>query len=178
MSNCFKCTGNIIKYDFNGIEFEICNTCNSVIITITNFNKLCENFNADCKTIDLFNISPVNSKESAYTCKHCGKVAEKVLYKGILIDRCKKCEILIFDNGELSKYFASFSETPIEIMNNAKFIKTYCSPQENTSNTLKTEPERKTYEQQKIRIQPKEREFDANAIDGWFMVFCLLLLTF
>lgn len=181
MTNCFKCSGEILKYNFNGIEFEICKSCNAVVISKENFEKLCNNFNADCKTVDLFNSPSVKVKEEARKCVHCSALMEKVLYNGILIDRCKKCQLLAFDNGELSKYFALFSETPIEIMNNAKFIKTYCVQQEEISFDVNVkEPEKKTSINPEFKIQAKEREFNANPADGWAILglfFVLLVIS-
>ena len=105
---------------------------------------------------------------------------EKILINGILIDRCKKCQILAFDNGELSKYFSSFSENnDIEIMNNAKFIKTYCSQegQEQTTSALNNNNSiPKTPVLSGGKIYAKEKEFAVSYIDGWQMVFGLITL--
>ena len=66
MTDCFKCSGKVVKYNFNDIEFEICTACNTVTISKNNFDKLCEKFNANSKSVDFFNIPSVKSKEELY----------------------------------------------------------------------------------------------------------------
>ncbi len=179
MMECAKCSGELVEYNFKGIVFKICKSCNVVFITKDNFDKMCKCFNANCQAVDLFSISPVKTKEDVVECFSCNSKMEKILINGILVDRCKKCQILAFDNGELSKYFSSFSENnDIEIMNNAKFIKTYCSQEgeEQTTSALNNNSIPKTPVLSGGKIYAKEKEFAVSYIDGWQMVFGLITL--
>ena len=167
---CKKCGGDIGKYTINGIEFEFCKKCGAVIISEENFKKLAAKIDKNCEIIDLFSLHPLNIKSNTSKCFHCGEDMELVYCEGVLIDRCLKCRLLLFDNGEFSKYFAIFSSKKMGIMNNTDFLKKYCNLEDSkekiTDNkNLKVE----------MKIQSKEVEKVVPNTNGWLMVIILLL---
>ena len=170
MANCIKCDGEIINYGFNGINFEVCKKCGLVIISKDNFEKLVKKVDVGCKIVDLFELPPIVVKNEVRKCHHCNDDMEQVYCEGVLIDRCKKCNLLMFDNGEFSKYFSIFSSKNMEIMNNIAFLKKYCN-EVSIAREVKTE----------MKIQSKESEKIVPHTSGWAMVFielCLVLLIF
>lgn len=126
MSICFNCGKEVKPYKYKEIQFELCKDCGALIISKNDFEKLAKHVDTDCKIVDLFEIPAVTIKKEIRKCPYCNENMEQIYCEGVFIDRCKKCNMLLFDNGELSKYFTIFSKNPIEIMNNAKFIKTFC----------------------------------------------------
>ena len=56
---------------------------------------------------------------------------EKVYFNGVVIDRCPACQGILFDNGELSRFFKIFMKQKPEVMDNLKFIDTYCQGNSN-----------------------------------------------
>ena len=132
MKNCEKCEGEIKKYTINGIEFDFCNKCCLVVISEDNFIKLVKKIDINCKIIDLFELPPINVKKNTIKCKLCNEEMEQIYCEGVLIDRCSKCRLLLFDNGELSKYFSIFASNEMELMSNAAFLKKYCNLQDAT----------------------------------------------
>ena len=171
---CSKCGGDFIKQCFAGIEFEICKECNALKISKDNFGLICKKIDENCTVVDLFSVPAVKVNEQIRTCPDCSCAMEKVISKGVLIDRCKNCEILLFDNGELSKYFSAFSNKK-EIMGNIKFIKTYCGEVETKENNEQKEPKKDTYKSPTVRIQCKEYERELKALNGWTMVIMMVM---
>ena len=188
MLNCVKCGQEIRTYKYNGIIFEICKGCGSVIISKDNFEKLAKMIDANCAVVDLFNLKPVNAKEDERICHHCNQNMVKIFYEGVLLDRCDKCQLLFFDNGEFSKYFAKFSNKQIDIMSNALFIKTFCKEAEEVP-IEKQEPEKNIQEEENtkveltktkkesvtMKIQNKETEKQVPKSDGWVMAGLVLI---
>lgn len=172
MANCFKCSGEVATYEYCGIKFDICKSCNSVVITKENFEAMCRKVDACCEIVDLFALPAVKLKEADRKCCYCENTMEKIYCNGVVIDRCKKCNILVFDNGELSKYFSKFSNSPVEITGNAKFIQTLCGTE--TPQTPAVQHDR--YRQPSaLKIVSKVNEKNASYIDGWVMVFLLIV---
>ena len=171
---CMKCDGETVKQSFAGIDFEICKECNALKISKENFALICKKIDENCNVIDLFEAPAVKVNEIARVCDDCGCAMEKVICKGVLVDRCKKCQILLFDNGELSKYFSAFS-TKKEILSNPKFIKMYCGETAVEGNSTPTKSKNNSYKTPKLNIQCKEYEREANYSDGWGMLFMMIL---
>ncbi len=172
--DCLKCSGEMVNYEYSGVKFSICKACNAVVITKENFEKLCNKIDSSCEIIDLFSLAPVKVKEADRTCSSCNKSMEKILCNGVIIDRCKKCETLVFDNGELSKYFAKFSTKPVEVIGNAKFIKTMLDTDvEPVNNNIDRHRQPSA-----LKIVSKVTETNASYQDGWAMVFVLIVMFF
>jgi len=180
MTKCVKCDGELASYDFNGIKFEICKKCGLVVISQEYFEKLSKNIDANCTVVDLFSLPSVTINEEVSECPHCNKQMEKVYYKGIVIDRCPDCKLLLFDNGELSKYYSKFSNFAMNVVNNAIFIKTYCSKEDSVQSDKKdtlNNTNTKTYNSAPIKIPNKVNEKVYGATDGVVMCFVLFLLA-
>lgn len=176
MSECFKCSGEVLKCQFEGIIFEICKSCNMLIISKENFEKLCKRFNVANECVNVFNTSSIKSSEEIRKCSHCGNDMEKILYNNVLIDCCKNCQLLYFDNGELSKYFSKYSDLFIEIMSNSKFIKTYCKEANiDSCDNVVNENLKKYKSSTSFKIQAKEQEFNAEPQDGWVILFLMII---
>ena len=178
MKSCGKCGGEICTCEYNGIRFEICKGCSSVIISKDNFEKLVLTIDSECAVVDLFSLKPVKTKEQTRVCNHCNQDMSKIFYEGVLLDRCEKCNLLFFDNGELSKYFSKFSVKDIEIMSNAKFIKTYCSETKEVEEKSEQPEIEKPREKESIKMDIQSREVEKKVpnSDGWVML-ALLVLT-
>ncbi len=170
MIKCVKCGGETANCEYSGIKFEICKNCNSVLITKENFELLCRKIDETCEIIDLMSLPAIKAKKDNYNCNACESPMEKTLHNGIIIDRCRKCNTLLFDNGELSKFFAKFSKKPIEISGNAKFIKIVCDNNKTVEQEL-----HKT--QQPLKFQSKIVERTAKHSDGWAMLGILVFVT-
>ena len=168
MYNCLKCHNEVIKYKYKGVIFDLCKTCGCVVISKDNFEKLARNIDTDCKIIDLFNINPVVVKNEIRSCPYCAESMEQVYCDGVLIDRCKKCNILTFDNEELSKYFAVFSSKNTDILNNIDFLKKYCSDVNEKILKEKNIP---------MKIQGREVEKIVPFMSGWGILSIVVLLA-
>ena len=156
---CPKCGEKLSTYDFCGITFDICKSCGSVIITNENFNKIVQKLDKSAQPVDVFSLSVVKCEEVARKCPQCEETMDKVLYNGVLIDRCNSCKMLLFDNGELAKYFRYVSKFPIEIVSNPMFIKMYCSNTNYEKYDEKEIEENKNTERKTfMQIQSKEKE--------------------
>lgn len=174
MENCKICDSGLITYNQGGIEIQICKKCQAVVISKDNFEKLAKHINPDCEIIDLFGCREFSAAEDKRICGNCNKDMEKIYFNGVVIDRCKSCELLVFDDGELSKYFSKYSPSGHEIINNAKFIKTYFPSGKQTAVKHTTEITEKGY--QNMQIQSKEEEFKAFYAPGILMLFLALML--
>ena len=169
MTNCKKCEGEIGKYSINGIEFGLCKKCGIVIISEENFKKLAAKIDINCKIIDLFALPSINIKKNPIKCEICDDEMEQVYCEGVVIDRCPKCRMLLFDNGELSKYFSIFSSTKVDITSNTAFLKKYCNLSDVPKGIRKEE-------RIEMKIQSKEVEKSVPSANGWLMVSVLIMV--
>lgn len=187
MAQCCNCGKEFSNYEYKGCKFKLCTGCQTLIINEQDFIKLSEMIDTGITKTDLFSLSPVSTREAIRTCVSCNEPLEKVFVDGVLIDRCNKCRLLLFDNGELSKFFSKYSRNHIEIMGNAMFIKTYWNnseSQEKISNETfdKTEKDVTTSEVTKVinnmksNVQVKEIEKQMSYFDGWSMLAIIVLL--
>ena len=171
MANCKKCDGEIGTYKINDIQFQVCKKCGVVIISEENFSKLAKKIDIDCKIIDLFALPPMNIKKDAIKCINCDEDMVQVYCEGVVIDKCDKCRLLLFDNGELSKYFSIFASKQMDLLSNVAFLKKYC----NLDDVKKEEPDIKEGKIE-MKIQSKEIEKSVPHTNGWLMVCVLFLI--
>ena len=181
MEKCSICNSDLILYEQGGIKVEICKNCKSVHISKEDFAKLAKHIDANCEIIDLFEINEFATTEAKKSCTKCNTEMEKVYYNGVIIDRCKNCNLLIFEDGELSKYFSKFSPSGHEIINNAKFVTTYFPANSQTPKEETNEKEEKMQTQNNttnssMKIQSKEEEFKAFYTPGIVMLIVALAL--
>lgn len=93
---------------------------------------------------------------------------DKVYFNGIIVDKCSDCNGILFDNGELSKYFGLFMKKPCPVTDNISFLKTYC-------NSVKPKSEPEFHE---LEIQSKEKEKRVVSVNGFFVLFIMIFLGF
>ena len=191
MSKCFNCGNAITAYEYKGFKFKLCKKCQTLIVNEQDFLNLSKMIDSNINELDLFTLPSVSTKEDTRICINCNEPMEKIYTDGILLDRCNKCRLLLFDNGELSKFFNKYSRKPIEIMNNALFIKTYWNDAilgdneidktttdgySAAENNIKYQPEQKKTYNASINIQVKETEKSMPSSDGWAMLAIIVLL--
>lgn len=181
--SCTQCNGETISVKYKGIEFEYCKSCGAVIISEVDFKELSRRIDPTTVDIDLFSQRAINVSEKEGQCNKCGDVLEKVFYKGIIIDRCPECRLLIFDNGELSKLFAKISSLNIEVSGNGEFIKKYCTeketykPQEQPPQPKPARVENIQQNIPRLNLKDSQREIIMTPMNGFAMVIALVLLA-
>lgn len=176
MSKCYICGGDFVEYKQGGISVQICKKCKSVHILRDDFEQLAKYINPECKIVDLFALEKFTTNEEVKTCQNCNTPMEKIYCNGVVIDRCKNCNMLVFEDGELSKYFSKFSPSGHEVINNVKFITTYFPSNTQTITEEKEVNMTHNTANQTMQIQSKEEEFKASYIPGIIMVVCVLVL--
>lgn len=178
MEKCGICGSDMVLYEQGGIKIRICKKCKSVHILKDDFEKLAKHIDSDCEIINLFEINEFPVNEEKKVCPICNAEMDKIYYNGVIIDRCKNCNLLVFEDGELAKYFSKISPSGHEIINNAKFVTKYFPA--NRQNTAKKEKEADMYNQNdnSIQIQSTEEEFKAFYLPGIIMLIIALVLGF
>jgi len=109
-------------------------------------------------------MEPVKVKESPRTCPQCRKPMDKIYFNGTVVDVCKDCNGIWFDNGELAKYFSLFMKQYPQILDNSSFLEKYCD--------IKTKQEHTMPE---IEIQSKEKERPAWSMNGFLALSAILI---
>lgn len=169
--NCVKCDASLEKAKIGDLNFYYCSKCGSVLISKTALLQISERIDLKTSYIDVFDLPVIKVNEKSRNCSLCNHAMEKVYFNGVVIDRCSECSVACFENGELSRFFNSLSKEPIEIMSNAQFLKKYCVQNESVGNMQDN-----TKFSSGIKIQAKEKEFEAPSVNGWVMIFILVLL--
>ena len=171
---CSKCGTDFEIYNSNGLKIPYCPETKEVFLKFPILKSMSEKMELKTEIVNPNELESVNLKEEPVVCSACGQTMEKVYFNGVVIDRCPACQGILFDNGELSRFFKIFMKQKPEVMDNLKFIDTYC---QGNSNDKFINPE--------IEIQSKEKEYPATSYNGFFMLFLLLgvglfflLLTF
>ena len=171
---CSKCGTDFEIYNSNGLKIPYCPETKEVFLKFPILKSMSEKMELKTEIVNPNELESVNLKEEPVVCSACGQTMEKVYFNGVVIDKCPACQGILFDNGELSRFFKIFMKQKPEVMDNLKFIDTYC---QGNSNDKFINPE--------IEIQSKEKEYPATSYNGFFMLFLLLgvglfflLLTF
>ena len=160
---CSKCGADFEIYNSNGLKVPYCPETKEVFLKFPILKSMSEKMDLKTDIVNPNELEPVNLKEEPVVCSACGQTMEKVYFNGVVIDKCPACQGILFDNGELSRFFKIFMKQKPEVMDNLKFIDTYC--QENSNDRLVS---------QEIEIQSKEKEYPATSYNGFFMLFLLL----
>lgn len=165
--NCPKCNIELGMYNRNGFNIRYCKTCKSMWIKYPILEKIGKNLELKIPLINPLEMDAIKVKEEPRICPECEKTMEKVYFNGIVVDKCTDCNAVWFDNGELSKYFSLFMKKPAGIVDNMVFLETFCN------NARKENNETFSHE---IEIQSKEQEKRIISINGFAMIFILIVL--
>lgn len=109
-------------------------------------------------------LEAIKIKEEPIICPQCGQQMDKVYFNGVVLDRCQNCKSILFNNGELAKYFKIFMKTPVEVVDNLTFLERYCKGTKNTN-----------IASQEIVIQSKEKEHEVLSINGFVMLYIMII---
>jgi len=162
---CPKCQNNFIAYNFNGITIKICKNCHGIMLKFSDLEKLGRFLELKTSLINPMTLmsESLKIKEDIKSCPQCNNTMEKIYFRGIILDKCNDCELIYFDNGELSKYFSLFMSSPCGIMDNFAFLKEYCN---NTKADIV----------QPIKLQSNMSEKKASYMPGFLMLFLILII--
>lgn len=163
---CTKCNQEYQLHNCGNIKIPYCPTTKEVFVKFSTLKALSEKIDLKTNIINPLDIEPIKIKESPVICPECGQTMEKILFNGVVLDKCPACKGILFDNGELSKYFKIFMKKPVSLMDNLAFINTYCTGENKKETILMPE----------IEIQSKEREHSAISING-FLALTLIFLA-
>lgn len=166
--NCPKCNIEMNTFKSNGLNIQYCKSCKALWVKFPVLQKIGEMLNLKSSLINPADMEKVNVKENARVCPDCGKNMDKVYFNGIIVDKCSDCNGILFDNGELSKYFGLFMKKPCPVTDNISFLKTYC-------NSVKPKSEPEFHE---LEIQSKEKEKRVVSVNGFFVLFIMIFLGF
>ena len=174
---CSICNNSLQNASFRGANFKFCKSCNTVYIEINELKKALSSHNTDKIIENLNNINIALVNEKGYSCSICGQKMEKIAFEDVILDRCKQCNIIVFEDGELSKFFSKFTDNT-EICSNLEFIKKYFK--ENTIVETDSNIERKVDNMQNNynsnnQIAPV-KEIIAPHVSGFAVLFFMILL--
>ena len=161
---CSKCGIDYEVYNSNGLKVPYCPETKEVFLKFSILKAMAEKMDLKTEIINPNDLEPVKLKEEPVVCPACGQTMEKVYFNGVIIDKCSACQGILFDNGELSRFFKIFMKEKPEIMDNLKFIDTYC-----TENNMETQLSHE------IEIQSKEKEYPASSSNGFVALFLILI---
>ena len=171
---CSKCGVDYEIYNSNGLKVPYCPETKEVFLKFPILKAISEKLDLKTEIINPNEIESVNLKEEPVVCPACGQTMEKIYFNGVVLDKCPACQGILFDNGELGRFFKIFMKQKPEVMDNLKFIDTYCV-ENNTEKAFG----------QELDIQSKEKERPVKSYNGFAMLFLLLaagifflLLTF
>lgn len=160
--NCPKCNVELGLYNRNGLNIRYCKACKSMWVKFPVLQKIGEMLDLKMPLINPAEMEAIKVKEELRICPECAKPMDKVYFNGIVVDKCSECNGILFDNGELSKYFNLFLKKPLGVLDNIVFLENACSqPQKSEKEYLSPE----------IEIQSKESERNVISINGFFMLF-------
>lgn len=165
--NCLKCNSELGSLKIKGMNIPYCASCKGMYIKFPILKKFSEMIELKTEIVNPVDMEPVKVKEDARVCPQCGKQMDKIYFNGTVVDVCKDCNSVWFDNGELSKYFSIFMTQCPQIMDNVSFLNRYCD------NNLKSRQEQFT---QKIEIQSKEKERPAWSMSGFLALTTIILV--
>ncbi|MBR5555674.1 zf-TFIIB domain-containing protein [bacterium] len=163
--NCVKCNTELEILKIKSANIPYCKSCKGMWIKFPYLQKIAEQIELKTDIVNPVDMEPIKHKEPPKTCPQCGQAMDKIYFNGTVVDVCKTCNGIWFDNGELSKYFSLFMKQYPQITDNITFLDKYCDPD------LK---EKQAIINQEIEIQSKERERRVISFNGFVVLFLLL----
>lgn len=160
---CSKCGSEFEIYNIHGLKIPYCPETKEVFIKFPTLKAMAEKMDLKSEIINPNELEAVNIKEDPVVCSACGQTMDKVYFNGVIIDKCPACQGILFDNGELGRFFKIFMKQKPEVMDNLKFIETYC-----------THDDTAKIQSQEIEIQSKEKEHPVRSYNGFVMLFLIL----
>lgn len=163
--DCVKCNTELEVLKIKGANIPYCKSCKGMWIKFPYLQKIAEQIELKTDIVNPVDMEPIKHKEPPKTCPQCGQAMDKIYFNGTVVDVCKTCNGIWFDNGELSKYFSLFMKQYPQMTDNITFLDKYCDPD------LK---EKQAIINQEIEIQSKERERRVISFNGFVVLFLLL----
>ena len=163
---CPKCETELSLYNREGLKISYCKKCKTMWIKFPALQKIGEMLDLKIPLIDPVEMESIKVKEEPRNCPECAKSMDKVYFNGMVVDKCSDCNGILFDNGELSKYFNLFMKNPVGVVDNLAFLENYCN---------KSRVERQEFVSKELEIQSKEKERRVISINGFAMLFVMLL---
>jgi len=174
---CSICNNDLCNTNFKGINFKFCKNCNTVYIKTNELKKALSYFDRIDIIDFLEKTDAILIKEKNYNCSICGQKMEKISFEDVILDRCKQCSIVAFEDGELSKFFSKFSNE-FEICSNIQFINKYFEQSENVNtDSIKEVKDMQNYSSNNNQQIPV-KEKAAPHTDGFTAAFILLVIIF
>ena len=165
--NCPKCGGTELSlYNREGFKITYCKKCKAMWIKFPVLQQIGEMLDLKMPLINPAEMEAIRVKEEPRTCPECSKTMDKVYFNGIVVDKCSECKGILFDNGELSKYFNLFMKKPVGVVDNISFLENYCN---------KSRVHEKESVSPEIEIQSKEKEYNVISVNGFVMLFIMLI---
>ena len=163
--DCVKCNTELEILKIKSANIPYCKSCKGMWIKFPYLQKIAEQIELKTDIVNPVDMEPIKHKEPPKTCPQCGQAMDKIYFNGTVVDVCKTCNGIWFDNGELSKYFSLFMKQYPQITDNITFLDKYCDPD------LK---EKQAIINQEIEIQSKEKEKRVISFNGFVVLFLLL----
>ena len=114
--NCSKCNSEMDILKSKGINIPYCESCKGMFIKFPFLQKIAEQIDLKTDIVNPVDMEPVKIKEEARVCPQCGQPMDKIFFNNTVVDVCKTCNGIWFDNGELSKYFSLFMKQKLMSM--------------------------------------------------------------
>lgn len=163
---CPKCETELSLYNREGLKISYCKKCKTMWIKFPALQKIGEMLDLKIPLINPVEMESIKVKEEPRNCPECAKSMDKVYFNGMVVDKCSDCNGILFDNGELSKYFNLFMKNPVGVVDNLAFLENYCN---------KSRVERQEFVSKELEIQSKEKERRVVSINGFAMLFIMLI---
>lgn len=163
---CPKCETELSLYNREGLKISYCKKCKTMWIKFPALQKIGEMLDLKIPLINPVEMESIKVKEEPRNCPECAKSMDKVYFNGMVVDKCSDCNGILFDNGELSKYFNLFMKNPVGVVDNLAFLENYCN---------KSRVEKQEFVSKELEIQSKEKERRVISINGFAMLFIMLI---
>ena len=165
---CPKCkVGFVTKY-FDNMSFGYCHECKAVWVNFPLLSRIATAIGIESEILNPAEMDSIKVKEDPRVCPDCGKPMDKAYFNGVVVDKCSDCNGILFDNGELVKFFNIYLKKAQPITENLIFI----------SNAIKAaENRRKEFTMNEIEIQSKEQERKAISFNGFLALGVILIFA-